>query len=195
MGNNDVTKTKRTRDVRSAEKAVADVTVGNDEHKVKIVEDATKKERIVAKEIDTSQYITVRNGFHGKLIYKSKRTGEQFVWDEFGAEQEMELHELRNAKNSYKKFFINNWFMFDEDWVIDYLGVSQFYKNSVNIEDFDNVFKESPDEIKSVIAGLPDGQKRSMAYRAKELIANKAIDSIKAITALEEALGIELIER
>lgn len=150
---------------------------------------------IVAKNVDPSQYVVVKNGFHGKLIYRSKKTGEQYIWDGFGSEQEMDLHELRNAKNSYKKFFINNWFMFDEDWIVDYLGVSQYYKNSVNIEDFDRVFKESPDEIKAAIAEMPDGQKRSMAYRAKELIASKDIDSIKAIEALEEALGVELIER
>lgn len=151
--------------------------------------------KIVAKDIDPTQYVTVRNGFQGRLVYKSPRTGEHFVWDEFGAEQEMELRELRNAKNSYKKFFINNWFMFDDDWIIDYLGVKQFYKNAIKIEDFDNIFSQSPDDIKTTISGLSNGQKRSVAYRAKQLITDGEIDSHKAIMALEDALGIELIEK
>lgn len=150
---------------------------------------------LVAKDIDVHQYVTVRNGFQGKLVYVSQKTGEHFVWDGFGTEQEMELLELRNAKNSAKKFFQNNWFMFDEDWIVDYLGLKHFYKHAVKIEDFDKIFEMSPAEIKNTVTALSDGQKKSVAYRAKLLIAEGEIDSNKAINALEEALGVELIER
>ncbi len=154
-----------------------------------------ENKQIVAKDIDVHQYVTVRNGFQGKLVYVSQKTGEHFVWDGFGTEQEMELLELRNAKNSAKKFFQNNWFMFDEDWIVDYLGVKQFYRHAVKIEDFDKIFEMSPAEIKNTVTSLSDGQKKSVAYRAKMLIAEGEIDSNKAINALEEALGVELIER
>lgn len=150
---------------------------------------------IIAKDIDVHQYVTVRNGFQGKLVYVSQKTGEHFVWDGFGTEQEMELLELRNAKNSAKKFFQNNWFMFDEDWIVDYLGLKQYYKHAVKIEDFDKIFEMSPTEIKKIVGSLSAGQKKSVAYRARMLIAEGKIDSNKAINALEDALGVELIER
>lgn len=153
------------------------------------------KEKIVPKEIDQNQYVIVRNGFQGRLVYKSSRTGEKFVWDSFGAEQEMELRELRNAKNTSKKFFINNWFMFDEDWIVDYLGVRQFYKNAIKIEDFDMLFERSPEELREIIEKMSDGQKKSFAYRARELVVAGEIDSRKMITMLEESLGTELIEK
>lgn len=85
--------------------------------------------------------------------------------------------------------------MFDEDWIIDFLGVKQFYKNAVSIDDFDSVFSKPADEIKTIIGDMSNGQKRSAAYRARQLIAAGEIDSNKAIAALEEALGTELIER
>lgn len=150
---------------------------------------------IVPKDIDPEQYVTVRNGFQGRLVYVSKHTGERFIWDQFGAEQEMELRELKNAKNSYKKFFENNWFMFDEDWIVDYLGVQRFYRNAVRIEDFDEIFQKDAKTIYEIISDMSDGQKKSVAYRARVLIADGAIDSNKAITALEESLGVELVER
>ena len=152
---------------------------------------------IVAKEIDQNQIIIVRSGFHGRLVYRSPRTGEKFVWGEFGDEQEMELRELRNAKSAKKKYFENNWFMFDEeyDWVIGYLGLTQYYKNALPLDGFDDLFKKSPAEIEKAIAKLSKGQKKSVSYRAKQLIAEGEIDSNKAIAALEKALGIELIER
>lgn len=151
--------------------------------------------KIVPKDIDMNQYVVVRNGFHGRLVYKSSRTGEKFVWDGFGTEQEMELKELRNAKNTSKGFFKNNWFMFDEDWIVDFLGVRQFYKNAVSIDDFDTIFSKSPSELKKIIGSMTAGQKKSVAYRAIEMIASGEIDSLKTIAALEEALGIELTEK
>lgn len=178
---NETTKTRASRSTASK----ADVVVEE------------KAAPIVAKEIDPNQIIVVRSGFHGRLVYNSPRTREKFVWGEFGADQEMELRELRNAKSANKKYFENNWFMFDEEfeWVIGYLGLSQYYKNALSIEDFDSLFKKTPSEIEKAIAKLSKGQKKSVGYRAKQLIADGEIDSNKAIAALEKALGIELIER
>lgn len=153
--------------------------------------------KVKPQEVDLHQYIPVRNGFNGMLIYVSGRTGEAFRWDSFGDEQDIELLELRNAKNTGKEFFINNWFMFDEDydWVLDYLGVRNYYRNAVNVEGFDEIFQKTPAEIKKVVKEMSDGQKKSLMYRSKDLIASGEIDSRKVIAALEEALGIDLIEK
>lgn len=172
---------------RAKQAAVADENV---------VEEVIRKP-IVPKEVDLSQLVVVRNGYQGRLVYKSPRTQEKFVWPEFGSEQMIELLELRNAKNTWKKYFINNWFMFDEEyaWVIDYLGMSQYYKNALKIDSFDELFKKTPSEIEKTVAKLSDGQKKSVSYRARQLIADGEIDSNRAIAALEKSLGIELIER
>ena len=158
-------------------------------------ETSVKERPIVPKDIDPEQYVVVRNGFHGKLIYRSKRTGEKFVWDHYGAEQEMQLRELKNAKNSCKKFFTDNWFMFDENWVIDYLGVRQFYKHAIDIDRFDDLFTMPASDLKKRLSELSAGQKKSVKYRALELIATGDIDSRKTIAVLEDALGVELIEK
>lgn len=156
---------------------------------------SASKRKIVAKDVDLNQYITVRNGCRHPLIYVSSRTGERFNWEEFGDEQYIELLELRTAKNSQKNFFVNNWFMFDDDWVIDYLGVGQFYKNAVSIDNFDSIFEKKGDDLKAAISKLSNGQKRTVAYRAKELIKSHEIDSLSTITVLEDVLGIGLIEK
>ena len=162
-----------------------------------ITEQRSEEKPIVAKEIDPNQIVIVKNGFQGKLTYTSPRTKEIFKWDSFGDEQEIELRELRNAKSSAKKFFINNWFMFDKDdaWVIDYLGLRQYYKYAISLEGFDDIFTKSPEEIESVVSKLSDGQKKSIAYKSRQLIADGEIDSRKVIMALENALGVELIEK
>lgn len=155
------------------------------------------KKPIIAKDIDLNQLIPVRNGYQGRLVYKSPRTHEKFVWPDFGSEQMVELLELRNAKNTYKKYYMNNWFMFDGDysWVIDYLGLGQYYKHALTIDSFDDLFQKSAAEIEKIVAKLSAGQKSSLSYRARQLIADGEIDSNKAIAALERSLGVDLIER
>ena len=63
---------------------------------------SSKKRNLLFQRILTQANVTVRNGFQGRLVYKSKRTGERFVWDSFGAEQDMEMSELRNARELNK---------------------------------------------------------------------------------------------
>ncbi len=149
---------------------------------------------MTAKQLDPNRRVTVINGYNGELVYKSKRTGEAWLWPEFKSEQEMELSELKNAKNSSKAHFENNWFMFDDPEVIEYLGVEAYYKFALKIDDFDALLKKTPAEIEKVVSQLSQGQKKSVAYRAKKLIASGDIDSRKTVAALEKCLGVELIE-
>lgn len=200
MSNETTTKSRASRSsakktAETFDKKVQDIAPETMTDNASVVEE--KKVRIVPREVDLNQLIVVRNGFQGRLTYTNPRSGETFVWPEFGDEQMIELRELRNAKNTYKKFFISNWFMFDEDnaWVIDYLGVAQYYKNALTVDGFDDLFSKSAAEIEATIALLSAGQKKSVAYRAKQLIADGSIDSNRAIAALERSLGIELVER
>jgi hypothetical protein len=156
---------------------------------------AEERRPMIPKDVDPTDYVTVRNGFQGLLVYESSRTGEVFKWENFGDEQDMELRELKNAKNSSKKFFEQNWFMFDEDWIVEYLGVSRYYRNAIKIEDFDSLFQLKPDALRKRLEGTSEGQKRSIAYRARTLIADGKIDSLKVVETLEDCLGMQLIER
>lgn len=160
-----------------------------------VVEKEPPAKKIIPKTYDQDEIIVVRNGFQGRLVYQSRKTGELFVWDEFGAEQDMEFGELKNARSSGKNFFVNNWFMFDDPCVVEALGMGQFYKYSLNIDKFDSLFYMDVDEARDLLTKMPKGQKQSVAYRAKQLVSDGAIDSFKMIGMLEEVLGIELIEK
>lgn len=182
VSKNTTPKSTATKTSTAKEKEVVEIPIEKKQYKVK-------------KNLDPNMIVTVKNGFQGRLIYKSRRTNERFEWETFGDEQDMDLQELKNARNSSKAFFVNNWFLIDDPEVLEYLGVSQYYKYALNFKSFDDLFEKAPDDIKETIAHLSAGQKKSVAYRAKELIADGTIDSIKVINALEESLSIELIDR
>lgn len=185
--------TKTTKKASTAKK-VADKTDAVNKAVEEAAAPPAKKTRMQA---DPNEIITVYNGFQGRLVYVSARTKETFRWNEFGDTQGIELRELVNAKSSAKKFFINNWFMFDEEysWVLEYLNVANYYKNALTLDNFDDLFTKKPEEIEEIISKLSEGQKKSVMYRAQRLYAEGEIDSHKAVAALERALGIQLSER
>lgn len=182
-----------TRGKTSQQKAVTNTAA--ETGGIAAVVEPKKEKRIVAKDIDPHTIVTVRNGFQGSLVYISRKTGERFVWEGFGDEQDMEICELRNARNSSKAFFINNWFMFDDPWIVDYLGMNQYYKFAINVDDFDSIFDTSIDEMVEIINGMSEGQRRSVAYRARVKIRDGEIDSNKKVAALEKCLHVSLVER
>ena len=139
-------------------------------------------------------YVTVRNGFQGKLVYKSSKTGEKYVFDHFGDEHDMEIQELKKARNDSKKFFQRNWFLIDDPEVIEYLELTEYYKNALAYDEFDRIAEMTADEIEERMSRVSDGQKTAVAFHARKLIADGKIDSMKAIAALEKGLGVQLIE-
>lgn len=177
-----------TKEIKSTATTTSENTVSEVEAK-----DTAQSYKI--KQLDPHDYVTVKNGFQGTLIYKSKKTGEIFVWDDFGDEQDIELQELKSAKNSSKSFFINNWFLFDDPEVIEWLGMKQYYKYALDVQSFDELFSKTPGEIDDTVSKLSDGQKKTLAFRAKQKISEGLIDSLKVIDALETSLNITLIER
>ena len=86
--------------------------------------------------------------------------------------------------------------MFDDEyqWVLDWLGVQNFYRNALKVDEFDEVFSLSPDEIVERVSVLSDGQKASLGYRARQLMEDGTIDSRRVVAALEDALGVQLAE-
>lgn len=163
----------------------------------KATKSAPQEERPIAVKKRTfkpDDYVTVRNGFQGKLVYKSSKTGEKYVFDHFGDEHDMEIQELKKARNDSKKFFLKNWFLIDDPEVIEYLGLTEYYRNALSYEDFDRIAEMTADEITERMSKVSEGQKTAVAYHARKLIADGKIDSMKAITALEKGLGVQLIE-
>ena len=159
-----------------------------------VLEENTKTPRIVEKEklsLDTIVYC--RNGTSGELVYHSKRNhGYSIVWTEFGQEEPIELAELIQMRNSAPRFFTDNWILIEDDSVLRYLGVDKYYKNALNYENFDTLFREPPEVIIKKISVMSKGLRATVSEIAREKIRSGEFDSVKRIKAMEDALGIEL---
>lgn len=176
------------------DEAVETVAALEQEAKVKRTA-APKKPLRVRKNLDPHTQVTVVNGAYGTLVFVSPKTGERFIFDSFGDEQVIELQDLVAAKNSAKKFFVNNWFLIDDPEILEYLGVDAYYRGAMDLEGFEGFFQLTPAEMAEKIEGLSVGQRKTLAYLAKKRIESGALDSMKKIGTLESCLGVKLIEQ
>ena len=149
----------------------------------------------VKKSLDPNMYVPVKNGFHGRLIFRDRVTGEEYEWSDFGDEIDLTLNTLQKARSGQRRFFSDNWFLIDDPEVIEYLNVGQYYKNALNYDEFDTVFDLPKDELVERVNSLSDGQKRGVAFAAKQKIESGDLFDLNIIKALEDALDTELIEK
>lgn len=157
---------------------------------VEVVETAPQRARRVVN-IDLNDYIPCRST-QTNLIYKSNRTGEKIVWSEFGDVQEITFGELKTMKATYGRFFSQGWLIVEDEEAINHLGLGRTYGNMLEVEDLDEFFGASEDEMERILQNVPQGFKKSLAVFARERIQDGRLDSNRKIKLLEELLQVEL---
>ena len=110
-------------------------------------------EKPVRIKIESDYLIPVKSNIGGVLYYKSKKTGYEERWDDTGVVIEMEYGELVSMRNSQKKFFINNWIVFEDtddytaDEIYKALNVDKYYTSNGLYKDIDDIFNFSAKKI------------------------------------------------
>ena len=182
-------------------------TVTNTEDKTPIVKTdvvVEKNKPIINKKISIplDTMISCKSAVRGTLEYHSKRImGYQVVWDDFGDEQFVELQELVSMRNTDLRFFKDNWVVIDDsdeytaNEILKFIRVDQYYKDTIDIDNFDSLFNEDPKSIKEKVSKMSSGLKDTIGIRAKQLYNSGNLYDLRCIKALEESLGIELVVR
>lgn len=146
----------------------------------------------VRKQRDMNEMVNVVCITNTPLVYISKnQMGYRIDWDGYLAENWMEYKELVNMRNSQRSFFTEPWIICDWE-VLEDLKVEQYYKNIIDFENLDDIFKKEPEELEEILKIAPRGIKTLIVDRAFELRKNKELDSIGVIEAIEKILNVDL---
>lgn len=147
------------------------------------------------KKLSLDMMVACTNMTSGSLIYVSSRQmGYKIEWEHEGDVEYIELGELVTMRNSQRAFFEKGWISIDDPEVIRFLRVDNYYKGMPSVEDYENLFTKSDDEIKVVIESVAPGFKEIIANKAYQMINDGVIDSRKTIAMLKEELGLDIEE-
>ena len=157
----------------------------------KVVEKITKTSNARSQR-DMNELIRVVCITNAPLVYESRsQLGYRVYWDGYLSEAWMEYKELINMRNTYRAFFERPWIICDWD-VLEDLRVDQYYKNIIDLENLDDVFKKTPKELEKTLKEIPDGIKALIVDRAFELRREKKLDSLSVIETIEKTLNVDL---
>lgn len=147
-------------------------------------------------DIPLDTMVEVFNATPGKLVYVSKKqTGYKETWDSFGESVYMELNELISMRNHAKRFFTENWILIEDIEILQFLNVDRYYNDIISINELEDIFNEEADILYEKVSKMSNGLKNTVGYKAKQYISEGKIDSLKAVEAIEKAVGFEIIER
>jgi hypothetical protein len=156
---------------------------------IKETKQEPKKEKRV---VNRDDLVTIMNTTTGRVLYNSKKTGAEWVFNDYGDTDEIEVSELITMKNAHPRYLKEPWLLVLDDDVVDYLGLSQLYENVLNPDELDQFFKLHEDQMKSIIEKAPRGIRQLIVSVANLKIANKSFDSLSKINLIEETFKIEL---
>lgn len=171
--------------------------------KAKVSKSDKEETSAVAKKIQSSVRIpldtivpVICNTVGGAFYSSKKIMGYTVEWEDIGSVEYMELGELSSMKNTDKRFFEDNWIVFDDteeytaSELYDFLKVSKYYKNVLTPDNIDEIFTYPKDEIVKTISTLSRGMKETVAVRAKQKLDENTLDK-NIIDILESSLEIQ----
>jgi hypothetical protein len=157
---------------------------------VEEVKVSTKK----ARKIDDKTMVTVISNFAGLLFYRSPRYNDEFMWSEYGDENEMSISELKSMKASHRRFFEDKWIVFaekDAD-VISHLKVDKYYKDGMEQDDLEDIFEKSVNEIADIIETATANEKSLILTKAREQYESGELVNTHVIKLIEDKLQVSI---
>jgi len=194
-------KTELIEDFNYKVEDLEDVKYQDLKKKLKTEHDKVKGEDVSDKEpekpkrkVQRDDIVSIMNTTTGKVLYKSKKTGAEWVLTEYGDTDQIEVSELITMKNAHPRYLKEPWLMILDDDVVNYLGLSKLYKNVLDPDELDELFKISNKKFEKILKDAPRGMKQLIVGTAKQKLENGTFDSIKKKELIEETFGIELSE-
>lgn len=147
------------------------------------------------REIDRFEMIPVMNVTNGKLIYRSRKTGAEWIFSQYGDIEYMEFQELLTMRSSQRRFFDEPFILVMDDDAVEYLGLTKMYENIKNPRHIDEVFKMNQADFQDVLEKSPKGIQHLIISRAKELYEKGEFDSVRKINFINERFKTDIGQR
>lgn len=181
--------TKKTTTTRRAKPAAAKVSKPIEEDPVEAVQQKHKPDDLI-----TCKSITA-----GKLIYVGPRTQIQYVWEDAGAEQQMEYQDLMSAILSRSNYVFLPRFIIEDDSIINdprWSELQDVYNNLYDAGDIRELLsgKTSISAFKTAIRVAPEGLVKALQSEMAQGIQSGTFDSLGKLKAMDELLGTKMVE-
>lgn len=127
------------------------------------------------------------------VSYKDSKTFDIYKWEEAGHVEYMTFETLKNMWRNNKGYFKNMWLKPNDDRVIKKFGLTKTFEKYEYLMDSSNYNKKNIKNVCSAISDTPNGLKRSIYSKVKNLVISGEISDVSVIKELERHLKVDLI--
>ena len=114
---------------------------------------------------------------YGRVVYKSKKTGEVFKWLETGDDQYFTVQDVLDMDNQSHKFLRTPWLLIDDEEVVEAMGLTKMYGYINRLEDIDELCQN-----------LSKVYKNNLARIVNQKVEEKELRDVVVIRKLQELL-------
>ena len=134
----------------------------------------------------------MRSVTYGGLTYISTKTRMTYRWNDYGSIVDVEFGELRNMLASNPRFLHEPYMIVEDDEAAEALRLTEIYSKMAMIDNLQDSFKKPFNEIEKILRNLPQGMKDTVASKARQMIENGKLDSLRIIKLIEKELNVDL---
>lgn len=179
---------------------IADLQNQINQSKVEKVTETVKEEVTTKPTSKKTTFQSIRNeeillkrvvGGMGVVIYKDKKTGDEFVWREVGDTEYVSGDIMKRMSPNFLK---TPWLkIIDNDDAIDVFNLRALYNDIELIENVDKIIDMDDSKIYEIINRLSNEYKQVLATNIMGKISSGELSNINVIRKFERLLGKEFL--
>ncbi len=127
------------------------------------------------------------------VSYKDSKTNDMYEWDEVGHVEYMTFDTLKNMWRNHKGYFRNMLLKPNDERVINQFGLTKLYEKYDFLMNESNYTRVNVDKICDSISSAPNGLKRAICNKVKDMVVNGKVSNAFVIKTLERHLDLDLI--
>lgn len=131
---------------------------------------------------------------YGLLQHVSKKSGDSYVWEDYGDIVDVAYGDLLALKSGKSKFLYAPWFIVLDDQLAEEWKLKELYTYFEEFEDVEDFLQSGAITLRRQLPNAPQGYKDLIVHKAGEMIRNGSLDSIGTVKAIDDVLNKSLSE-
>lgn len=131
---------------------------------------------------------------YGLLQHVSRKSGDSYVWEDYGDIVDVAYGDLLALKSGKSKFLYAPWFIVLDDQLAEEWKLKELYTYFEEFEDVEDFLQSGAITLRRQLPNAPQGYKDLIVHKAGEMIRNGSLDSIGTVKAIDDVLNKSLSE-
>ena len=147
------------------------------------------------KKFSNDDLIPCRSVTNGKYVLTGKVTKTAYKFMNYGDIELIDYADLRMAVNNTSVnscCYSPKVIVEDEDFINEFPRLKEFYESMYTTEDYANILSLPLEQMKEVIAQMPEGSKECIKGMISTMIFDGRLDSVRKIQALDSIFGTQM---